>query len=367
MKVKEQLLGLKAYSPGKTIDEVKREYGLSKIIKLASNENPFGSSPKVMEAIQSLQDKFALYPDGSAYELRHKIANHLGVNGDQILFGSGLDEVIQILSRAFLNEETNVVMAKPTFSEYHHHAVIEKAEIREVPLLNGTHDLEGMLARIDEKTKLVWICNPNNPTGTYINEETLRSFLDRVPKTALVILDEAYGEYVTASDFPNSVALVEEYENVVMLHTFSKAFGLAALRIGYAVGRAELIQQIEPSRLPFNTSTLAQSAAIAALEDTQFLEACIKNNREGLQQYYDFCDANGITYYSSQANFIFMEVGDGNKVFGRLLEEGYIVRSGAGLGLPTGIRVTIGKKEDNEALLNVLQKVLEEEKVEERS
>lgn len=367
MKVKEQLLALKAYSPGKSIDEVKREYGLSKIVKLASNENPFGSSPKAGEAIASLHNTFARYPDGGAYDLRQKVAKHLHVQGDQLLFGSGLDEVIQILSRALLSEGTNVVMAKPTFSQYYHHAVIEKAETREVPLKDGTHDLEGMLAQVDENTKIVWICNPNNPTGTYVNEDELRAFIECVPSETLVVLDEAYGEYAAASDFPHSLKLIEEFENVMMLHTFSKAYGLAALRIGYGVGRAEFIQQVEVTRLPFNTSIVAQVAAIASLDDTQFLEGCIKQNAQGLTQYYDFCEKHGIKYYPSQTNFIFMEVGDGNKVFRRLLEKGYIVRSGAGLGLPTGIRVTVGKQEDNEAILSLLEEVLEESKVKERS
>lgn len=198
MRVKEQLLTLRAYVPGKNIEEVKREYGLSKIVKLASNENPFGCSARVTEALTSLASQYALYPDGHAFELRTQVAKHLGVKAEQLLFGSGLDEVIQMISRALLHEGTNVVMANPTFSQYHHHAVIEGAEVREVPLKDGVHDLDAMLQQVDDQTKIVWICNPNNPTGTYVEKQKLLSFLESVPKSALVIMDEAYYEYAGA-------------------------------------------------------------------------------------------------------------------------------------------------------------------------
>lgn len=358
MNVKPQLLSLKAYSPGKSIDEVKRQYGLTKIVKLASNENPFGCSEKVGEALTSLADQFALYPDGAAYALRQKVAQHVGVQPEQLLFGSGLDEVIQVISRALLAEGTNTVMAKPTFSQYRHHAIIENAELREIPLKDGTHDLEAMLGQVDENTKIVWICNPNNPTGTYVNEADLISFLNRVPKTALVIMDEAYYEYATADDYPNTISLLDQYENLIVLRTFSKAYGLAAFRIGYAVGRADFIEKLDVTRLPFNTSSVAQVAALAALEDKEFLENCINENTKGLQQYYEFCEKHNIKYYPSQANFVFMEVGDGNEVFQRLLQKGYIVRSGAGLGLPNGIRVTVGNQEDNEQILALLEEIV---------
>lgn len=199
-----------------------------------------------------------------------QVAKHLGVKTEQLLFGSGLDEVIQMISRALLHEGTNVVMANPTFSQYHHHAVIEGAEVREVPLKDGVHDLDAMLQQVDDQTKIVWICNPNNPTGTYVEKQKLLSFLESVPKSALVIMDEAYYEYAGAEDYPQTLPLLEKYENLMVLRTFSKAYGLAAFRIGYAVGNTELIGQLEVARLPFNTSTVAQSVALAALEDQAF-------------------------------------------------------------------------------------------------
>ncbi|MBO9128239.1 histidinol-phosphate transaminase [Bacillus sp. 165] len=359
MKMKEQLLSLKAYTPGKSIDEVKRQYGLTKITKLASNENPFGCSPKVMEAVASLTGQYALYPDGGAFALRMKVAEHVGVNQEQLIFGSGLDEVIQMLSRALLSPGTNVVMATPTFPQYRHHAVIENADVREVPLKNGCHDLEGMLEQVDENTRIVWICNPNNPTGTYVHDEELNRFLERVPSTTLVVMDEAYYEYATAEDYPQTIPLLQRYENLMVLRTFSKAYGIAALRIGYGIGNASFIQQLEVARLPFNTSALAQAAAIAALEDKEFIESCVKENESGLQQYYQFCAKHDLAYYPSQANFIFMELGrTGDEIFIELLKKGYIVRSGGGLGLPNGIRVTIGNKKENEEILAVLTEMV---------
>lgn len=361
MKVKEQLLSLKAYVPGRHIEEVKKQYGLSKIVKLASNENPFGCSDYAAKAIASVAEQYALYPDGAAQALREKLAVHLQVKEQQILFGSGLDEVIQMVSRALLQKGTNVVMAKPTFSQYRHHAVIEGAEVREVPLKNGGHDLEAMQLQIDEETRIVWICNPNNPTGTYVEKQKLLSFLEDIPKTALVIMDEAYYEYAGAEDYPQTLPLLENYENLMVLRTFSKAYGLAAFRIGYAVGHESLIRQLEVTRLPFNTSAIAQVVALAALEDQTFLQQCIAKNNEGLEQYYNFCKENGVLYYPSQTNFIFMKLGiPGDVAFEKLLQKGYIVRSGEGLGVPDGIRITVGRQEENAEIIGLLTELVKE-------
>lgn len=361
MKVKEQLLSLKAYVPGRHIEEVKKQYGLSKIVKLASNENPFGCSDYAEKAIASLAKQYALYPDGAAQALREKLAVHLQVKEQQILFGSGLDEVIQMVSRALLEKGTNVVMAKPTFSQYHHHAVIEGAEVREVPLQNGVHDLEAMQLQIDEETRIVWICNPNNPTGTYVEKQKLLSFLEDIPKTALVIMDEAYYEYAGAEDYPQTLPLLEKYENLMVLRTFSKAYGLAAFRIGYAVGHENLVRQLEVTRLPFNTSAIAQVVALAALEDQTFLQQCIAKNNEGLEQYYKFCKGNGVLYYPSQTNFIFMKLGiPGDVVCEKLLQKGYIIRSGGGLGVPDGIRITVGRQEENVEIIGLLTEIVKE-------
>ncbi|GGE56369.1 histidinol-phosphate transaminase [Priestia taiwanensis] len=360
MKAKQQLSLLQAYKPGKPIDEVKRELGLEKVVKLASNENPYGCSKRVRQALYE-QASLSVYPDGAGTGMKEAISTHLSVNKDEILLGSGLDEVIQIVSRALLTQEDNIVQATPTFSQYSHHAVIEGAEVREVPLYDGVHDLPAMLQAIDEHTKIVWVCNPNNPSGTYVNEQQLISFLREVPPSTLVILDEAYYEYVVATDYPQTLPLIHQYPNVMVMRTFSKAYGLAGLRIGYAVANAQLIEQLEVARLPFNTSSLAQASAVVALEDIAFVEECREKNRKELERYYDFCRKNRLFYYPSETNFILMELGiSGDMAFQALLRAGYIVRSGGALGFPSMIRVSIGTAEENKGCIEQLQRLVDE-------
>lgn len=357
--MKQQLIGLSPYKPGKPIEEVKKQYGLDKVIKLASNENPFGCSNQAKQAISDMLENLAIYPDGYATMIRADVADLLSVNENQLIFGNGSDEVIQILCRALLSKETNTVCAVPSFPQYKHNAVIEGAEVREVPLVDGVHDLDGMLAQIDESTRIVWVCNPNNPTGTYVDAEKFQEFLAKVPKEVLVVSDEAYFEYVVAPDYPMTIPLLKEYNNLMVLRTFSKAYGLASLRIGYGVGNPDFIQKIEPAREPFNTSLLAQVAARAALKDQQFITYCKENNRQGLEQFYQFCQKYNLNYYPSQGNFILIDFQKpGNEVFQYLLERGFIVRSGEALGFPTSIRITVGSFEQNEAIINELHKFL---------
>ncbi|WP_044749080.1 histidinol-phosphate transaminase [Bacillus alveayuensis] len=359
MKVKEQLKMLKPYQPGKPIEEVKKEYNLDKVVKLASNENPFGCSELVKKVLVDHFDNMAIYPDGYAFAIREKLANHLGVNMDQLIFGNGSDEIVQIICRSYLGKGTNTVMATPTFPQYRHNAVIEGAEIREIPLKNGEHDLENMLQAIDEKTRVVWVCNPNNPTGVYIPESQLLSFLEKVPTDVLVVLDEAYYEYVTQEDYPNSINLLQKYENLMILRTFSKAYGLASLRIGYGIANPTLIKEMEPAREPFNTNTLAQKAAFVALDDQDFIEYCRNENEKGLKQYYCFCEEFNLKYFPSQGNFILINFGrDANELFEALLKKGFIVRSGKALGFPTSLRITVGSTEQNEAIIQHLKELL---------
>ncbi|MBY0122593.1 histidinol-phosphate transaminase [Bacillus sp. S/N-304-OC-R1] len=364
MKWKEQLLQLTPYQPGKPIDEVKRQYGLENIIKLASNENPFGCSEKVTTALKCNSAAFPLYPDGNATNLREKIASHFGLSPSQFIFGNGADNIIQIISRALLKPGTNTVMSAGTFSQYKHNAIIDGAEVREVAQINGEHDLEGMLKVIDEATSVVWVCNPNNPTGTYIPENELVSFLEKVPSDILVVIDEAYNEYVVAEDYCQSVNLLDRFPNIIILRTFSKIYGLASLRVGYGISHSEIIRALEPAREPFNVSTIAQEAAIAALEDQDYVAFCKQKNREGLQQFYLFCDENGLSYYPSQANFVLIDFNkDGNEVFQYLLERGFIVRSGKALGFPTCVRVTVGSKEQNDGVIGVMSDLLTEKTI----
>lgn len=357
MKVKEAIYTLQAYTPGRSVDEVKRLYGLEKVVKLASNENPYGSSPRVREAIQDISN-YHIYPDGGAEQLRKAVAEHLGVEEERLIFSSGLDELIQIVSRALLEKGTNTVMAKETFSQYRHHAVIENCEIREIPLLEGRHNLPEMARAVDENTKIVWICNPNNPTGTYVTKEELEAFLEEIPKHVLVVIDEAYFEYVTAQDYPQTIPLLAKYENLLIMRTFSKVYGLAAFRIGYGIGSPELIKQLNVVRLPFNTSTVAQVAAITALDDLQFIEECVIRNANEREKYYQFLDEHGIPYYPSQGNFVFMQFPGktSDEVFQYLMKKGWIVRA-----FPNGIRITIGKEEENEGLFQALTEMLAEQ------
>ncbi|MBP0726155.1 histidinol-phosphate transaminase [Bacillus sp. RG28] len=353
MHVKPQILTLQAYKPGKPSEIVKREYGLDKVVKLASNENPFGCSSKVFEAIKTVADQFAIYPDGASEALSKKVAAFLNVTPEELLFGSGADEVIQIITRGLLKSENNIVCATPTFPQYAHHAVVEGAEVRSVPLVEGVHNLTKMLEQIDDQTKIVWICNPNNPTGTYVNEVELENFIRAVPESTYVVVDEAYVEYATATDFPNTIKLLQKYKNVIILRTFSKAYGLASFRIGYGIGNAELMAELNIVRLPFNTSMIAQVVAMVALDDQQFIEHCVIENTKGLEQYIKFCKEQDIPYFPSQTNFIFMEVENSGEVFEKLQSKGYIIRA-----FPQGIRITIGSKEENEELIYHLKEVL---------
>ncbi|MEI5907194.1 histidinol-phosphate transaminase [Bacillus spongiae] len=363
MKWKAEIENLKAYQPGKSVDEVKNELGLEKIIKLASNENPYGASPAVKKYMQETGFSTEIYPDGYATKLRNKLASFLKVNESQLLFGNGSDEVIRIIARALLSPNVNTVMATPTFPQYKHNAVIEGAEIREVPLMKGAHDLEGMLHQIDEKTAIVWLCSPNNPTGLYINENAITAFLDQVPNDVLVVLDEAYYEYVTASDYYDALELMKKYPNLLVLRTFSKIYGLASFRVGYGMGSTEVIQKIEPLREPFNNNFLGQGAACIALEDQAFIEQCRKDNEEGKLLFETFCKEEDLDWYATQANFVLIDVKvDGDLAFKYLLEKGFIVRSGVTLGFPTCIRITIGTKETNQKVITSLKEFLDKSK-----
>ena len=359
MKWKSNILNLKAYQPGRTIDQVKKDFGLEKITKLASNENPFGYSPKVTEALANTSVNFALYPDGSATKLKEALEKHTSFPKEQIILGNGSDELIQLISRCLLHPGANTIMATPTFSQYKHNAIVEGAEVREIPLVDGYHDLPAMLKAIDERTSVIWLCTPNNPSSVTISENELLAFLDEVPEDILVVIDQAYCEYVVAEDYHDAATIINKYPNVIALYTFSKIYGLASFRVGYGIANKEVIAKLEPVREPFNVNTLAQIIAIAALEDQSFIEECKKKNREGLQQYYDFCEAEGLFYYPSQGNFILIDFQrDSDEVFQYFMSKGYIVRSGRALGYPGFIRVTVGSKEQNDGMMDVFRALL---------
>lgn len=353
---KSRIVHLPVYEPGKPIEDVKRELGLEEVIKLASNENPFGSSPLVKEALlNELElDQLPIYPDGACVELRGAVSRFLGVNPKQLMFGSGSDEVCMLIARAYLEKGTNSVMAVPTFPVYKTNAIIEGAEVIEVPCMDGEHNLTTMLEKINEQTRVVWVCNPNNPTGKMIGEQELIAFLDKVPAHVLVVLDEAYMEYVKNPAYPQSLGLLRKYPNIILLRTFSKIYGIAALRVGYGVAGEDIIDKLNRVREPFNVNHLGQVAAIAALKDQTYVKQCYDANKEGLEQVYAGLDALGVSYYPSEANFVYipLEV-DSKVVFAEMMKRGVIIRA-----FPNAIRVTIGNKEQNKKMLAAFGEVI---------
>ncbi|WEK55709.1 MAG: histidinol-phosphate transaminase [Candidatus Cohnella colombiensis] len=364
MQPKPNIVHLPVYQPGKPVDDVKRELGLTEVIKLASNENPFGSSPKAKEAIAREVSNISIYPDGAAVELTAAIAKKYGVNANQIIFGAGSDEIILMISRAFLLPGDETIMADQTFPQYKHNVTIENGVSIEVPVKDGKHDLAAMQARITEKTKIIWVCNPNNPTGTIVSADELTAFLAKVPSNVLVVLDEAYCEYVEDASYPDGLKLLNQYPNIILLRTFSKIYGLASLRIGYGIGHPDVIRSINQVREPFNTSRFGQAAALAALADDEFIASCRKANSEGLQYLNNSFKELGLQAYPAHGNFIMVDVKrPSQEVFNALLRKGVIVRAGFGL-TPTHVRITVGSREENEKVIAALKTALQEIAVE---
>lgn len=352
---KEILKELTAYQQGKQVSEVKKEFNLDKIIKLASNENPYGFSETVRDVFLPESLTLEVYPDGYASELRNVLAKKLNVRKDELVFGNGSDELISLLCRAFLDTASNTVMAKPTFTQYRHNSLIEGAEVREVSTVDGYHDLDGMLNQVDEHTNIVWICAPDNPSGTLISEMSLKNFLNKIPKRTLVVLDEAYYEFVSKDKKFNTNELLKSYPNLIVLRTFSKAYGLAGLRIGYGIMNEEISQKLNVVRSAFNTTTIAQEAAIKALEDNDFLNKVFENNLIIKNDFVTFLQNNNFKVYDSETNFVLVEVPmQGNDAALHLLKQGFIVRSGELLGYNNAIRITIGLREDMESLKAIM-------------
>lgn len=355
--VRPHVLDLVPYSPGKPVEEVKRELGLETITKLASNENVLGPSPAAVEAMHRAAESVHLYPDGSWHRLTAALADKLAVPPEAILCGNGSDEIIHFLGLTFLNPGDEVVQGHPSFVRYEAAALLNQAVCRKVPLTGFTHDLVAMRAAVTDRTKLVFIASPNNPTGTINTKAEVGAFLADLPDHVITVFDEAYREYVDSPDYPETIDYVREDRNVVVLRTFSKAYGLAGLRVGYGIAPPELLGYVNQVREPFNVSSMAQAAALASLkEDTQLLRTR-EMNAAGKQYFYEAFQALGLSYVPTQANFVFVDVGrDAQEVFQALLRRGVVAR--AGLGLPTHLRVTIGRREDNERFIAALKEVL---------
>jgi len=366
--VKPAVLTQPVYEPGKPIEEVARELGLDPagIIKLASNENPFGPSPKALLAAQRALLHGELYPDGGCFALRQKLAAVRGLGADQFIIGNGSNEIIEFLGHALLGPGDEVVMGAPAFVVYKLVTLVFGAKAVEVPLTNHRHDLARIAAAVTPRTKLVYVCSPNNPTGTANTAAELLAFARALPDHVVAVFDEAYADYV--ADAPDLRPLIREGRKVVCLRTFSKIYGLAALRVGYGYATADIIALLNRVRQPFNVNAIAQAAAVAALDDREFVESCARENRAGLAQLEAGFKKLGLEYVPSVANFILVKVGDpstgstssplasseqgaGSRIFNALQRHGLIVRPMASYGMPEWLRITVGTKAQNERLL----------------
>ncbi len=348
------------YEPGKPIREVQRELGLRNIVKLASNENPLGPSRKAMHAMRAALAEVHFYPEGPGYYLVSKLAEQLALSPKQIIIGNGSNEILEFLARGLLSDGDEVISSETSFLVYPLLTQACGAKFVSVPMKNWVYDLDGILEKINERTKIIFIANPNNPTGTYVDREKVENFLSKVPKDVLVCFDEAYVDFVEAADFPRMLEYFKQgHKNIMIMRTFSKAYGLAGLRVGYGVADEELISYLHKVRQPFNVNLIAQAAATAALDDRFFLWRTRSLVIKGRKLFYKRLKAMDLEYLPSQANFVLINVKlEADRVFKELLKKGLIVRSMKSYGLTTWIRVTIGKRNENALFFRLLKEVL---------
>jgi len=353
-----QLRDLAVYEPGKPIEETARELGAdaSKIIKLASNENPLGPSPKALAAMRGALESAHLYPDGGGYYLREALAASLGCTRDNLILGSGSNEIIEFLGHAFLNRGDDVIASEHAFIAYKLVAAVFGARTIEVPSPDFRHDLDGMIRALTPKTRLIFVANPNNPTGTLAGQEEIDRFIERVPENVVVVFDEAYFEYL--DDPPDTLRFVRAGRNVAVLRTFSKIQGLASLRIGYGIARPELIQVLQKTRQPFNVNGVAQAAALAGLGDNEHRRETKRITDEGRGYLQEQFSAMNLPFIPSSANFVLVKVGEGARIFRKLLERQIIVRALKGYNLPEWIRISVGTMEQNRRCIAALREVL---------
>ena len=350
---------IRPYSPGKPIDEVKRELGLTEVYKLASNENPLGPPESAVEAMRLAAGKVSLYPDADAYELRSALAKYHDVQMNQIILGDGSNELLKLLSLAFLEPGDEIIMPKPSFGEYARTAKVCGAVAKAIPLTEDyAVDLPAMVAAIGSKTKMIYICNPNNPTGTVVDKRLLKQMMHRM-EDIIVVMDEAYFEFVNDENSPDGVAFFKEFPNVIALRTFSKAYGLAGLRVGYGICNEYIAAAINKVREPFNVNSLAQVAALAALNDAEYLKKSVEYNTVEREFLYNELKKRGFQVVPSQANFMLVDVvRDCVDVFQGLLRKGIIVRSADIFGYNTKIRLSVGLRKENEAFLKALEEYM---------
>ena len=354
---------LSPYQAGKPIDELKREYGVSDVIKLASNENPLGPSEKVLSALQEELAELSRYPDGNAYTLKEALSEKHSVDVNQITIGNGSNDILEILTRAFVTPEHEVIFSQHAFVVYPIVTQAVGANAVVVPAKDWGHDLDAMQNAVTDKTRVIFIANPNNPTGTWLGEKELSLFLQAIPKDVLVVLDEAYFEFADsdsdAEDYPNGVELGKQFPNLIVTRTFSKAYGLAGLRVGYSISDPQVADALNRVRQPFNVNSLALKAAEVAIGDADHLEKGVKLNTAGMSYLVSAFDKMNLSYIPSVGNFICVNVGaNAMTVYDNLLYEGVIVRPVANYEMPEYLRITIGTKKENERFIAALEKVL---------
>ena len=351
------------YQPGKPISELERELGITGIVKLASNENPLGCSPKAVAAMLEAVKTIALYPDGNGFELKDALSRRYGVEHARIVLGNGSNDMLELAARAFLTVGDRAVYSAHAFAVYPLAVQSVGATGVKVPAINFGHDLAAMLkSAIEHKAKLVFIANPNNPTGTFLSAGDLLEFLRALPPEVLVVLDEAYNEYLPHECRYDAVAWLKDFPNLIISRTFSKAYGLAGLRVGYAFADAQVADMMNRVRQPFNVNSVAQAAAVAALQDDAFVRQTNEMNRKGMAQLTAGFHRLGLEYIPSYGNFIAFRIGNGMKYYRRLLELGVIVRPVANYEMAEYLRVSIGTEKENEKFLAALQQAIEEAK-----
>ena len=356
--VPEYIRSLIPYEPGKPIEEVEREYGIANSVKLASNENPLGPSPKALAAIRERLGQLNLYPDGDCYYLKQALSRKLGVAPEQLIFGNGSNEIIELAARTFMRPGDEAVMAEQAFVVYQLIVQAVGGRSRAVPLKDFTHDLHALTGAISPRTRLVFLANPNNPTGTIFRRSEWERFLSEVSRDVLLIVDEAYFEYVEDAAYPDSLRYHAADRAILTLRTFSKLYGLAGLRIGYGIGSTELVSLMQRVRQPFNVNAPAQWAALAALEDAEHVQRSLEVNRQGLAYLQGEFQRLGLAFVPSHANFILLRVGNGQAFFQQLLKQGVIVRPMAGYRFPEHVRVTVGTTEENRRFIAALENVI---------
>jgi histidinol-phosphate aminotransferase len=358
---KAHLLRITPYRPGKPIEEVKRELGIDDVVKLASNENPVPPSKSVLKAIAKAAREVNRYPDGSCFYLKRALAKSLKISAEEIALGNGSDELIVLALRAFAAKGDEMIIAKPTFTVYGIAAGVEGVVVREVPRrADFSYDVDAMLSAVNKKTKIVFIANPDNPTGSYMNKADLDRFIHGMPSDIVIFLDEAYYEYAKGGDYPESLKWIKHPgKNVVVARTFSKAYGLAGLRLGYVMAKPSTINMFNKVREPFNVNSIAQAAGLAALKEKKYVNDSVRHVHAEKKRFYSFFKKLGIGYVNSKANFVLVNTErDSQEVFKFLLKNGIITRDMAFWGLPGYIRMNIGLKKENERFFKVFERAV---------